>query len=96
MLQLPPGVDVERFAPMSPPEKRRAGALLGLPTEGPLVVSVSRLVPRKGMDTLVRAAALASRSRPGLCVAIGGTGRETERLGRLIAENGAPVRSLAG
>jgi phosphatidylinositol alpha-1,6-mannosyltransferase len=94
VLQLPPGVDVERFRPMSPPERRRARALLDLPLEGPLVVSVSRLVPRKGMDTLVRAASLLGRSRPELCVAIGGTGREAERLGRLVAETGAPVRLL--
>jgi phosphatidylinositol alpha-1,6-mannosyltransferase len=94
VLQLPPGVDVDRFVPLSPLERRDARQRLGLPVEGQLVVSVSRLVPRKGMDTLVRAAALLSRSRPQLCVAIGGTGREAERLARLVVETGAPVRLL--
>ena len=47
--------------------------------DGHLVVSVSRLVPRKGMDTLIRAAALLAPTRPDLTVAIGGTGRDSER-----------------
>jgi len=55
------------------------------------VVSVSRLVPRKGMDTLIRAAALLAPTRPDLTVAIGGSGRDRDRLQKLVAETGAPV-----
>ena len=43
-------------------ERARARADLGLPGDGPLVVSVSRLVPRKGMDVLIDAVRRARRS----------------------------------
>jgi phosphatidylinositol alpha-1,6-mannosyltransferase len=68
---------------------------MGLPA-GPLVLSVSRLVPRKGMDTLIEAAArLASSGRhPQLTVAIAGSGRDRPRLDRLIKRTGAPVLLL--
>jgi phosphatidylinositol alpha-1,6-mannosyltransferase len=59
-----------------------------------LIVSVSRLVPRKGMDTLIRAAARLRPSHPDLVVAIAGRGRDTARLQRLAATTGAPVRFL--
>ena len=46
------------------------------PRPAPLVVSVSRLVPRKGMDVLIEAANRLAPSYPDLVVAIGGDGRE--------------------
>jgi phosphatidylinositol alpha-1,6-mannosyltransferase len=91
---VPPGVDTERFVPLDPAARRAARTRLGLPEEGRLVVSVSRLVPRKGMDVLIKAAALLAPSRPDLTVAIGGGGRDHDRLARLIAATGAPVRLL--
>jgi phosphatidylinositol alpha-1,6-mannosyltransferase len=91
---VPPGVDPDRFRPLDEAARRRARSRLGLPPEGRLVVSVSRLVPRKGMDTLVRAAALLGSERPDLTVAIAGSGRDRARLDRLVAETGAPVRLL--
>jgi len=91
---VPPGVDTDRFRPLDDQQRRAARARLGLPTDGRLVVSVSRLVPRKGMDTLIRAAALLAPSRPDLTVAIGGGGRDAARLRRLVATTGAPVRLL--
>jgi len=57
-------------------------------------VSVSRLVPRKGMDTLVTAAARLASTRPDLAVAIAGAGRDRTRLDRLVRQTGAPVRLL--
>ena len=94
VVQVPPGVDVGRFGPLSALERAGARARLGLPAGGPLVTSVSRLVPRKGMDVLIEAAARLDRSGryPGLCVAIAGSGRDRPRLERLIARTGAPVR----
>jgi phosphatidylinositol alpha-1,6-mannosyltransferase len=91
---VPPGVDTERFRPLTDDEKVEARRRLGLPVDGRLVVSVSRLVPRKGMDTLVRAAALLAPDRPDLTVAIAGGGRERARLDALVEESGAPVRML--
>lgn len=94
IVQVPPGVDVERFVPLPPIERASARARLGLPTSGPLVLSVSRLVPRKGMDVLIDAAARLVSSDPGreLTVAIAGQGRDRPRLERLIRRTGAPVR----
>ncbi len=57
VVEIPPGVDLDRFCPLSAGERAAARADLGLPVDGPLVVSVSRLVPRKGMDVLIDAAA---------------------------------------
>jgi phosphatidylinositol alpha-1,6-mannosyltransferase len=90
-----PGVDVERFRPITDDAQRaRVRAEFGLPVDGRLVVSVSRLVPRKGMDTLIEAAARLAPTRPDLTVAIAGGGRDRGRLERLVARSGAPVRLL--
>ncbi|MDZ7734004.1 MAG: glycosyltransferase family 4 protein [Acidimicrobiia bacterium] len=91
---VPPGVDVERFHPLAPDERLRGRERFGLPIAGTLVVSVSRLVPRKGMDVLIEAAgALADRHRR-LHVAIAGDGRDRRRLERLALRTGAPVTFL--
>jgi phosphatidyl-myo-inositol dimannoside synthase len=91
VVHVPPGVDPTRFQPLDHAARGAARARLGLPGDGYLVVSLSRLVPRKGMDTLIRAAAELAPSRPDLTVAIGGTGRDRDRLAKLVAETGAPV-----
>jgi len=91
---VPPGVDIDRFRPMTPPEKRRARADAGLPVDGRLVVGMSRLVPRKGFDVLIAAASLLAPTRPDLTVALAGAGRDRARLERLVATTGAPVRLL--
>jgi phosphatidylinositol alpha-1,6-mannosyltransferase len=91
---VPPGVDVERFIPLDAAERAAARTHLGLPVDARLVVSVSRLVPRKGMDVLIEAAALLAPTRPELCVAIGGTGRDHKRLQKLVDKHHAPVRLL--
>jgi phosphatidylinositol alpha-1,6-mannosyltransferase len=94
VLDIPPGVDVDRFVPRLAPERRRARAALGLATRGPLVVSVSRLVPRKGMDVLVEASAALTPSFPDLHVVIAGGGRDRGRLERAVARLHAPVTLL--
>ncbi len=89
-------MDTARFTPLAPIERASTRARLGLPLAGPLVLSVSRLVPRKGMDTLIEAAArlAASGRHPHLTVAIAGQGRDRPRLEHLIRKTGAPVRLL--
>ena len=89
---IPPGVDIERFRPASRHERGLLRSRLGLRPEAPTVVSVSRLVPRKGMDTLVRAAALLAARGRDLQVVIAGDGRDRTRLRSLAARTGAPVR----
>ncbi|MCU1400206.1 MAG: glycosyltransferase [Acidimicrobiales bacterium] len=91
---VPPGVDTERFHPLTTDERLRARADFGIAADAELIVSVSRLVPRKGFDTAIRAVASLRRSRPNLVLAIGGGGRDLERLQRLAAELDAPVRFL--
>ncbi len=89
---IPPGVDTKRFAPLTRAVSNAARDRWGFQAHDPLIVSVSRLVPRKGMDVLVRASARLVAEFPGLQVAIGGTGRDTKRLQHLIERYEAPVR----
>ncbi|MCB0970818.1 MAG: glycosyltransferase family 4 protein [Acidimicrobiales bacterium] len=89
---VPPGVDVDRFVPLDASARSAVRERWGIAQETTLVVSVSRLVPRKGMDVLIRAAARLGRVHPDLEVVIGGTGRDRARLERLVSELAAPVR----
>lgn len=91
---VPPGVDVDRFRPLGPDERLEARRRLGVPDDAEVVVGVSRLVRRKGMDVLLEASARLARSRPRLQVLIAGRGRDESRLRRLAARVGAPVRFL--
>ena len=78
--------------------RRRSGtspaSAFGLPADAELIVSISRLVPRKGFDVAIEAAALLAPRRPDLVLAISGSGRDERRLRRLAAERGAPVTFL--
>ncbi len=94
VVEIPPGVDLQRFRPLSPERRAAARSELGLPPDGPLVVSVSRLVPRKGMDVLIDAAVRLRPDVPDLTVAIAGHGRDADRLAGRVAEHAAPVRLL--
>jgi phosphatidylinositol alpha-1,6-mannosyltransferase len=91
-VRIPPGVDTRRFRPLPRIDRSAARAHFGLPASGPLIVSVSRLVPRKGMDTLLEAASSTSASVPGLSVAIAGSGRDRGRLERLAGAARVPVK----
>ena len=61
----PPASTPTGCDPSAPPARRKARAALGPAARGPLVVSVSRLVPRKGMDVLIDAAAALGAVVPG-------------------------------
>jgi phosphatidyl-myo-inositol dimannoside synthase len=91
---VPPGVDVERFRPLSASERADARRAFGLPLDGQIVLGVSRLVPRKGFDNAIRAAAVLAPTHPDLVLAIAGSGRDEHRLKRLAAEVAAPVQFL--
>lgn len=92
--QVPPGVDLSHFVPLDDASKLRARRRLGLPVEGRLVLSVSRLVPRKGMDVLIEAVALLGQTRGDLNLVIAGQGRDRRRLQRLIDRTSAPASLL--
>ena len=94
VVYVPPGVDTARFVPMTAPERAAARRRLGFDPDAPLVVGVSRLVPRKGFDVLIEAAASLAERHPGLQVVIAGTGRDERRLRRLIGTTASPARLL--
>ena len=83
------GVDFSRFDP----DRVRPGAFraaVGIPSEAPLVVSISRYVERKGQEFELEAAGLLTAERPDLRFAFVGPCRERERpyKDRLIARAG--------
>ncbi len=91
VVQIPPGVDTSRFVPLDPSRREDVRKKLGLSPDALLVSSYSRLVPRKGMDTLIRAAAKLQVNIPTLQVAIGGSGRDRDRLEKLAKKLNSPV-----
>lgn len=83
---LPPGVDADRFHPdPGARDDLRARYRLG---QRPTVVCVSRLVPRKGQDMLIRALPDIRRRVPDAALVIVGGGPHAEQLHRLAREAG--------
>jgi phosphatidylinositol alpha-1,6-mannosyltransferase len=85
---VPPGVDVERFRPLAATDRGAVREEFGLDPDRPLVLGVSRLVPRKGFDVLVDAVA----GLPDVQLALAGAGRDRRRLERRVAERGIAGR----
>ena len=88
-LVVPPGVDPDRFRPLSPEDRGAVGGRFGLAADRPLVLGLSRLVPRKGFDVLIDAVAGLD---PVVQLAVGGAGRDAHRLARRAAERGITDR----
>ncbi|MFV2009046.1 MULTISPECIES: glycosyltransferase family 4 protein [unclassified Micromonospora] len=83
--RLAPGVDTDAYHPgVDGGEVRRRHRL----SDRPVVVCVSRLVPRKGQDTLIRAWPLVRRRVPGAALLIVGGGPDRRRLQRLARRAG--------
>jgi len=89
-----PGVDIQRFRPLSQQQRADARAHFSIDENTDLIVGISRLVPRKGFDVLIRAVAHLVNDFPNLRLVIGGTGRDRNRLERIIRELRAPVTML--
>ncbi|TAN20231.1 MAG: glycosyltransferase family 1 protein [Actinomycetota bacterium] len=94
VFEIPPGVDPMRFEPLSKEIRGHYRKSLGISEDDFLVSSVSRLVPRKGMDTLVEAVSLLQDAHPELKVVIAGTGRDERRLEHLVKRKKASVRLM--
>ncbi|GIH81517.1 glycosyltransferase family 4 protein [Planobispora longispora] len=84
LVRLTPGVDTEVFSPEAGGPPAASEGLGG----GPVVVCVSRLVPRKGQDTLIRAWPRVLRAVPDARLLLVGGGPYRRRLERLVASLG--------
>ena len=82
--RLTPGVDASMFRPGLGGEVR---ASLGL-GDRPVIVCVSRLMPRKGQDVLVRALPLVQRALPDAALLLVGGGPSRSRLESLASSCG--------
>ena len=83
--RLPSGVDTDLFRPgAGGDEVRRRHGLAGRP----VIVCVSRLVPRKGQDVLIRALPAIRRRVPDAALLCVGGGPYLSTLQRLARENG--------
>jgi phosphatidylinositol alpha-1,6-mannosyltransferase len=89
-----PGVDVQRFTPISTEARDSFRERLGISPEAQLVIGVSRLVPRKGFDTLIEASVRLTNEFPDVQVLVAGSGRDSKRLQAIIDRLGAPARLL--
>src|SRR6185312_6769999 len=83
---LPPGVDVERFRP-DPAAHEEVRARYGL-GERPVITCVSRLVPRKGQDMLIRALPSIRSQIDGAALVVVGGGPYLSTLRRLAESVG--------
>ncbi len=82
---LPPGVDTERFRPEVSGREVRERWGIG---DGPVVACVSRLVPRKGQDALIRSWPEVRRRVPEAILLIVGGGPDRGRLESLARREG--------
>jgi glycosyltransferase involved in cell wall biosynthesis len=93
ILQIPNGVDVDRFRPAS--DVARTRRALQLPP-GPLVVFAGRLDPQKGLNTLIAAVEPLLRATPELRVLLLGDGPQRAALDAQIRDGGLGDRVLLG
>ncbi len=89
-LVVPPGVDTDRFRPLSRLARDSLRRRFDLATDRPVVLGLSRLVPRKGFDVLIDAVAGLDRD---VQLVVGGSGRDAARLAGRAAERGIAART---
>jgi phosphatidylinositol alpha-1,6-mannosyltransferase len=91
---VPPGVDPDRFVPLTSEQRAQARARFSVDANAFVLLGLSRLVPRKGFDVLIDAAAKLAPRHPSLQVLVAGSGRDRRRLERRAEQQGSPVRFL--
>jgi 1,2-diacylglycerol 3-alpha-glucosyltransferase len=88
-----PGVNTERFFPLDAPARQAARRELGWPVDRPVALSLGRMVPEKGFDLMLAAAA---HLPPEWLVVLAGDGPSHEPLRRASQASPARVRWLPG
>jgi phosphatidyl-myo-inositol dimannoside synthase len=88
---VPPGVDPVRFVPLAPEERILVRKRFDIDPDRPVVLGLSRLVPRKGFDRLIEA--VAGPELKDVQLVIGGAGRDSARLQRMAVEAGIAART---
>lgn len=88
---LPSGVDTELFHPATPTQRAETRETEGL-GESPLIVCISRLVPRKGQDQLIAALPDVLARHPETTLLIVGAGYYCRKLRRMASPLGDAVR----
>ena len=84
MVRMAPGIDIAHFRPDAAPSALRDE--LGLSGKS-VIVSVGRLVPRKGQDRLIQALPLIANSIPNVHLLLVGEGSYRKSLEKLVDEN---------
>ena len=84
MVKIAPGIDVDHFKPVNASSLREE---LGL-TDKKVIVSVGRLVHRKGQDHLVESMPAILKVHPDAHLLLVGKGPYLEHLAKLVAKNG--------
>ncbi|WP_027004080.1 glycosyltransferase family 4 protein [Corynebacterium halotolerans] len=89
-VHLPSAVDTQTFRPAGAGERAATRARFGLGEE-PVIVCISRLVPRKGQDQLIRVLPHLRERHPGTRLVLVGRGGHERRLRELAAGTGGVV-----
>lgn len=94
---VPLGLDLVRFGPGQAPARDEARSSLGIPADAVAFIAVGRLVPIKGLETLLHAFAAAAAVLPSARLVLVGGGGERAQLERLAADLGiAPRTAFVG
>lgn len=91
---IPPGVDIDRFKPLDEQARSNIRERFNFKDDDEVILTLSRLVPRKGMDVLISATSELVKTRPRAHLLIAGTGRDLRRLKALAQSTNAPVTFL--
>ena len=91
---IPPGVDIDRFKPLDEQARSTIRERFNFKDGDEVILTLSRLVPRKGMDVLISATSELMKTRPRVHLLIAGTGRDLRRLKALAQSTNAPVTFL--
>ncbi len=91
---IPPGVDIDRFKPLDEQARSTIRERFNFKDDDEVILTLSRLVPRKGMDVLISATSELMKTRPRVHLLIAGTGRDLRRLKALAQSTNAPVTFL--